>query len=70
MKNKEIVVVNKDTKNTIVNIFKFFMEHINIELDGETKVARIKYSGPNGWKVSLQSSYEKRIDVVETEIKN
>lgn len=70
MKSREVIVVNKETNNVLINIFKFFMDHVNIELDGEKKIAKVKYTGPNGWKFSFQSSFEKpyeSVDAVEVE---
>lgn len=64
MKNREISTINKETSSILINIFKFFMEHTNIEFDGKNKIAKVKYSGPNGWKFSFQSSYDKPIDII------
>ncbi|MGN1343666.1 MAG: hypothetical protein ACI4U3_03750 [Traorella sp.] len=69
MKSGKISTVNKETSSILINIFKFFMEHTNIEFDGEKKIAKVKYSGPNGWKFSFQSSFEKPLEIIETNSK-
>ena len=66
---REVIPVKpqgKKNKREVItmNIIRFFFQHSTFEYDGMNRKARVKYHGPNGWNVSVDTSFnlEERID--------
>ena len=58
MDNKNAVVVRRDWVEVALNIIRFFFQHSMVEIDGINRKAKIKYHGPNGWTLSLDTSFD------------
>lgn len=63
MKANNNVTTKKEWSLVILDIFRFFLQHTNIEFDGYSKTVKVKYDGPNGWKFSIDTAYQPVIDV-------
>ena len=64
MDNNKAVAVKREWVEVALNIIRFFFQHSTFEYDGMNRKARVKYHGPNGWNVSVDTSFnlEERID--------
>ncbi len=63
--NENTVVVRHEWMDTVLDIIHFFLRHSSIEYDGAKQTARVKYNGPNGWKVSLDTSFDPGFEEAE-----
>ena len=63
--NENTVVVKHEWLDTVLDIIQFFLRHSSIEYDGEKRTAKVQYNGPNGWKVSLNTSFAPAIEDAE-----
>lgn len=63
MKYYDNVPVKKEWGLAILDVFRFFLQHTNIEIDGANQTARVNYNGPNGWKFSIDTAHQPMIDV-------
>ena len=64
MDNNKAVAVKREWVEVALNIIRFSFQHSTFEYDGMNRKARVKYHGPNGWNVSVDTSFnlEERID--------
>ena len=65
MNENTTVVVRHEWLNAVLDIIHFFLQHSNIEYDGARRIAKVKYNGPNGWKVSLDTSFDSGFEKIE-----
>lgn len=65
--NENTLVVRHEWLNTLLDIIHFFLRHSRIEYDGARRMAKVTYNGPNGWKVSLATSFAPDVEVPEYE---
>ncbi len=63
--NENTVVVRREWLNTVLDIIHFFLQHSSIEYDGARRTAKVKYNGPSGWKVSLDTSFAPAFEEAE-----
>ena len=56
MDNRNSVVVRHEWVEIALNIIRFFFQHSTVEFDGKTRKVRVKYYGPNGWNLSVDTS--------------
>lgn len=55
---KNSVAVRREQGSIIVDVIRFLLQHSCIEYDGPKHTVRLKYSGPNGWNVMLNTSFD------------
>lgn len=55
---KNSVVVRRERANIILDMVRFLLQYSCIEYDGPKHTVRVKYSGPNGWNVMLNMSFD------------
>ena len=58
MDNKNAVVVKREWVEVALDIIRFFFQHSTVEFDGISRKAKIKYHGPNGWNLSVDTSFD------------
>ncbi len=58
MNNKNAVVVRSEWVEVALDIIRFFFQHSTVEFDGMSRKAKIKYHGPNGWNLSIDTSFD------------
>ncbi len=58
MDNRNAVVVKHEWVEVALDIIRFFFQHSTVEFDGITRKAKINYHGPNGWNISLNTSFD------------
>lgn len=63
--NENAIVVRCEWLNTVLDIIHFFLQHSTIEYDGKKHTAKVKYHGPSGWKVSLDTTFGATIENTE-----
>lgn len=52
------VVVRHEWVEVALDIIRFFFQHSTVEFDGMSRKAKIKYHGPNGWNLSVNTSFD------------
>ncbi len=57
--DKKAININ-EVGTAIINILEFFILHSTILIDGDSKTANVTYNGPNGWKISINSTFENK----------
>ena len=57
MNSKKTVVIRREWAELAIDIIRFFIQHSTIEFDGANRKALVKYRGPQGWSVSISTSY-------------
>ena len=67
MEKKHEVVVRKEWVEVALGIVRFFLNHSTIEFDGKTQKAKVRYHGPNGWNVSVDTSYDSKLQICNKE---
>lgn len=55
---KNLVAVRRERASIIVDIIRLLLQHSCVEYDGPKHTVRVKYSGPNGWNVMLNTSFD------------
>lgn len=55
--NENTVVVRREWLNIVLDIIHFFLRHSSVEYDGVRRTVKVKYNGPSGWAVSLDTSF-------------
>ena len=58
MNNKNAVVVRSEWVEVALDIIRFFFQHSTVEFDGMSRKAKIKYHEPNGWNLSVNTSFD------------
>ncbi|MDY5113720.1 MAG: hypothetical protein SPE66_08405 [Bilifractor sp.] len=54
--------VRPEWLNAVGNAIFFFLQHTSLEYDGNTRTAKVNYHGPNGWKFSMNTSFNPVIE--------
>lgn len=54
-----------DWLTAVGNAISFFLQHTSLEYDGNTRTARVNYHGPNGWKFTVNTSFNPVIEAEE-----
>lgn len=69
MDNKNAVVVRREWLEVALDIIRFFFQYSMVEFDGLTRKAKVKYHGPNGWNLSVDTSFDPGVQLGdETEV--
>ena len=55
---KNLVAVRRERASIIVDIIRLLLQHSCVEYGGPKHTVRVKYSGPNGWNVMLNTSFD------------
>ena len=63
--NRNAVVVRREWVEVALDIIRFFFQHSTVEFDGMSRKAKVKYHGPNGWNVSVNTSFDPGIQFGE-----
>lgn len=67
MKNEHEVVVRKEWVEVALEIVRFFLHHSTIEFDGKAQKAKVRYQGPKGWNVSVDTSFSPEFQICNKE---
>ena len=71
MNTQQPVLIKKEWALSLLDILRFFLQHSVIEYDGNSRMAKVNYNGPSGWKFSLNTSFQPVIDAqVEDDIES
>lgn len=62
MNTQHPVPIKKEWALSLLDILRFFLQHSVIEYDGTSRVVKVKYNGPSGWKFSLDKSFQPTIE--------
>lgn len=63
--NRNAVVVRREWVEVALDIIRFFFQHSTVEFDGMSQKAKVKYHGPNGWNLSVDTSFDPSIQLGE-----
>lgn len=61
MDNRNAVYVRQEWIEVALDIIRFFFQHSTVEFDGMNRKVKVKYHGPNGWKLSVDTSYDQSV---------
>ena len=56
--NNNAVAVKREWVTVVLDVIRFFFQHSTFEYDGMNRRARVKYHGPNGWNISVGTSFD------------
>lgn len=56
--DRNAVVVKREWVEAALDIIRFFFLHSTVEFDGMSRKAKVKYHGPNGWNLSVDTSFD------------
>lgn len=56
--HKNAVIVRREWVEMALDIIRFFFQHSTVEFDGMSRKAKVQYHGPNGWHVSVDTSFD------------
>ena len=59
MNGNNEAVVRREWMNAVVDIIRFFFQHSTVEFDGPERKARVRYFGPKGWNVSVETTLDR-----------
>ena len=63
--NRNAVVVRREWVEVALDIIRFFFQHSTVEFDGMNRKAKVKYHGPNGWNLSVDTSFDPSLQLGE-----
>ena len=71
MDNRNAVVIRREWMEVALDIIRFFLQHSTVEFDGKARKAKVKYHGPNGWNLSVDTSFDSCVQLGDvTEVLN
>lgn len=59
------VAVKREWITVVLDVIRFFFQHSTFEYDGMNRKARVKYHEPNGWNVSVGTSFDPDVRIDE-----
>ena len=58
-------VVSREWMEIVLDIIRFFFQHSIVEFDGMSRKVKVRYHGPKGWNISVDTSFDPNIQLGE-----